>query len=40
MKEQEIAKKKLKSIQLKIDKRNYLFVYNMQVTCGANCQQI
>lgn len=35
MKEQEIAKKKLKGIQLKTDKRIYFFVYNMQVTSGA-----
>jgi len=30
----------LKSIQLKTDKGIYLFVHNMQVTSGANCQQI
>lgn len=41
MKEQEITeKKKIERHSIENDKRIYLFVHNIQVTSGANCQQI
>lgn len=40
MKEQEKTEKKIERHSIENDKRIYLFVHNIQVTSGANCQQI